>query len=370
VLEKSSRRNVDFLVVGAGVVGCAMARELAMRGRSVVLLDRDASEGRGITSRNSGVVHSGIFGKQGTRKQRSCIEGRKLLYAFAAERGVAHRQCGKLILAQDDDEQVESLENYFARAQEAKVNVERVSQKRALTLEPALEGASFASALYVPDAGIVDAHALCSALLAEAKEHGAFFAPQAPVTAIEITKDRAVVRSGRGPIDTQHVVNAAGLHADEIAQMVGLRRPVLPCRGDYFHLRRARPYSRLIYPVSSPGDAGLGIHLTVGLDGRARLGPDTQWVSEKNDFTPAPNKLPIFLNAAQRLLGDSITADQLSYDGCGIRPKRHSPVEDPVDFEILATPRCIHMLGIESPGLTSAMSLAREVASHLVKLYA
>lgn len=339
-----------------------------MRGRGVALLERERAQGRGITSRNSGVIHSGFFGRPGTRKQRSCIEGRALLYEFAQRTGVPYQRCGKLILAHDTA-QAEALELQAKKAVEAGVGVERLTKKKALGLEPALADTTFVGAVHVPDAGIVDAHALCSTLLKEAREHGAFFATEAGVSQIEILKDRAIVRSGRGPIDTQHVVNAAGLHADEIAAMVDLRRPVLPCRGDYFHLNLDKPYTRLIYPFEGSTGAGLGIHLTIGLDGRMRLGPDTQWVSEKDDFKPAPEKLPLFLKAAQRLLGAKIRSDQLSYDTCGIRPKRHSPVEDPVDFELLATPRCIHLLGIESPGLTSAMSLAREVASHLVRAY-
>jgi L-2-hydroxyglutarate oxidase LhgO len=368
VLERSSRRNVDFVVVGAGLVGCAVARELALADRRVVILEREGGEARGVSSRNSGVIHSGVFGKPGTRKQRSCIEGKHMLYRFAERMSVPHRRCGKLVIARNDEE-LAGLESRLAVARDAKIEIELLDPAGALAKEPSLEGAPLRGALWLPDAGIIDAHAFCSALLREATAAGAFFAPQAEVSSIEIQKSRAVVRSTRGPIDTLHVVNAAGLYADAVAAMVGIRRPVLPCRGDYFVLQSKRPYQHLIYPLSKSSDAGLGVHLTLTLDERLRLGPDTQWVTDKDDFSPAPHKREAFAQAARALLGPHIRDEDLSYDTCGIRPKRHSPVEDPVDFEVLATPRCIHLLGIESPGLTSAMSIGREVASYLNKVH-
>lgn len=352
------------MVIGAGVVGCAIARVLSRGGKKVALLDRAPSEGRGVTSRNSGVIHSGIYGRPGTRKAKSCVHGRELLYAWAQNKNIPHRRTGKLIVAGSQAE-VEALESLARQADQNRVRFEWADPTRALELEPALEGAPLERALFVPDAGIVDAHALCSSLRRDAEIHGAFFAGEATVSAIEIHPDRAIVRSTRGPIDTERVVNCAGLHADEVAALVGLRRPQLPCRGDYFRLRPRRPYARLIYPAPQPADAGLGVHLTLELDGGQKLGPDAQWVLRKDDLAPAPEKHAAFLASARRLLGPHLEPEDLSYDTCGIRPKRHGPNEAGADFEILATERCVHLLGIESPGLTSAMSLATEVARHL-----
>jgi L-2-hydroxyglutarate oxidase LhgO len=178
VLERSSRRRVDFVVVGAGLVGCAVTRELALAGRSVVMLDRAEAEGRGVSSRNSGVIHSGIFGKPGTRKQRSCVRGKQLLYDFAKRMEVDHQRCGKLVLARTAREAAD-FESRLAAARAAKIPVELLSATKALELEPSLEGASIEAALLLPDAGIVDPHQLCAALLREALDAGAFFAAQA-----------------------------------------------------------------------------------------------------------------------------------------------------------------------------------------------
>jgi len=365
VLERSSRRAVDVLIVGAGVVGCALARVLARGNKKVAVLERESAEGRGVTSRNSGVIHSGLFSRAGTRKAKSCIRGRELLYAWCEEKGVPHRKTGKLIVAWDDDE-LGALEGLAARALDSKISTELVRGARLAELEPPLAASSPLAALWLPDAGIVDAHALCRSYRVDAEAHGAFFATSATVDDIEIHPDRAIVRSTRGPLDAAVVVNAAGLDADRIASMTGLERPVHPCRGDYFRLVGGPAYQRLIYPAPPPGpSAGLGIHLTLELDGAVRMGPDAQWVLAKDDFRPAPEKHAAFLAATQRLLGVEIAADQLRYEGCGIRPKRHGPNEDAADFEILATERCIHLLGIESPGLTAAGALALEVASHL-----
>lgn len=364
MLERSSRRSVDAVVIGAGVVGCAIARVLARGGRKVALLDREDAEGRGISARNSGVIHSGIYGRPGTRKARSCVRGRELLYAFAEKHDIPHRKTGKLIVARRPEGR-EALEKLAAQAEANAVAFEWVEPARALALEPALEGAEIASALFVPEAGIIDAHAVCSWLRKEAEASGAFFAGRAEVSEIEIHPDRAVVRSGRGPIDTERVINCAGLYADDIAALVGLRRPILPCRGDYFRLRPRRAYQRLVYPAVAADPAGLGVHLTLELDGGQKLGPDAQWVLRKDDFGPRPDKREAFLASARALLGPHLEAEDLAYDGCGIRPKRHGPNEPGADFEILATERCVHLLGIESPGLTAAMALAEEVGRHL-----
>jgi L-2-hydroxyglutarate oxidase LhgO len=169
------------------------------------------------------------------------------------------------------------------------------------------------------------------------------------------------LQTGRGPVDVEWIVNAAGLFADEVAAMVGLVRPIRACRGDYFRLRSTARYRHLIYPVKAPNDPGLGVHLTIELDGAYRMGPDWTWVDDKDDYAPAPEKHAAFLEATRRLLG-AVDPDRLTYDGCGLRPKLVGPGEPAADFEIDRAPeRCIHLLGIESPGLTAALALADEV---------
>lgn len=353
----------DVAVVGAGVVGCAVASRLARAGHDVVLLEREPREGTITTSRNSGVVHGGLYYPPGSRKARTCVEGKRLLYAWAADHDVAHARLGKLVVAREAA-QVPALELLLDNARACGVeDCALVDGGRVRELEPALPAA--AAALWSPTTGIVDPHALTRSYLTDAQRHGATFVHHAPVDGIEPGPAGFRLETGRGPVDVGRVVNAAGLFADEIAAMVGLSRPILACRGDYFRLRSPAHYRHLIYPVKGPHDPGLGVHLTIELDGAYRLGPDWSWVDDKHDYAPAPDKHAAFLDAARRLLGP-VEAAQLRYDGCGLRPKRVGPGEPAADFEIEESPTgCLHLLGIESPGLTAALALADEVTTML-----
>lgn len=350
-------------VVGAGVVGCAVASRLARAGHDVVLLEREPREGTITTSRNSGVIHGGLYYPPGSRKARTCVEGNRLLYAWAADHDVPHARLGKLVVAREASH-VPSLEQLLDNARACGVaDCVLVDGARVHALEPALPEA--AAALWSPGTGIVDPHALTRSYLADAERHGATFVHHAPVARIELRPGGFRLETGRGPVEVERIVNAAGLFADEIAAMVGLSRPILACRGDYFRLKSAARYAHLIYPVKGPDDPGLGVHLTIELDGAYRLGPDWTWVDDKHDYAPAPEKHGAFVEAARRLLGP-IEDAQLSYDGCGLRPKRVGPGEPAADFEIEEFPAgCVHLLGIESPGLTAALALADEVAGLL-----
>jgi L-2-hydroxyglutarate oxidase LhgO len=358
VLETASRRGVSIAIVGAGVVGCAIASDLARRGLDVMVLERADHVGAGITSRNSGVIHSGVFARPGTRKARSCVDGNARTYAWASKHAVPHRRTGKLVVARTS-EGVARLDALEEAAASNGVEAQRIDGGEARRLEQALDG-EILGALSCPSAGIVDPHALTRSLQVDAERHGASFVFRAEVEHIATAPDGWTLRTGRGPLDARFVVNAAGLFADTIAAMLGLRRPVLPCRGHYFRWRGAPSFERLIYPATPATEAGLGIHLTLELDGAVRVGPDVQWVLDKEDFSPAPQRLPAFVAAVRELVGVDLDAGALHYDGCGIRPKRHAPGEDPRDFELLAHEASIHLLGIESPGLTAALSLARE----------
>lgn len=313
------------------------------------------------TSRNSGVIHAGLYYPPGSRKARTCVDGKRLLYAWAHEHDVAHARLGKLVVARTA-EQVPALEQLLANARACGVDdCELVDGARARALEPALP--EVLAALWSPSTGIVDPHALTRSYLVDAERHGATFVHHAAVRRIEPAPAGFALDTGRGTVEVTWVINAAGLFADEVAAMVGYARPIRACRGDYFRLRTNAHYGHLVYPVKGPNDPGLGVHLTIELDGAYRLGPDWTWVDDKHDYAPAPEKHAAFLAATRRLLGP-VEADQLTYDGCGLRPKLVGPGEPAADFEIEQSPAgCIHLLGIESPGLTAALALADEVAA-------
>jgi L-2-hydroxyglutarate oxidase LhgO len=357
--------RVEVVVVGAGVVGCAVASALARRGREVLVLEREAREGAGVSSRNSGVIHSGLYYPPGSLKARTCVRGQELLYSWAAARKVPHARTGKLVVARDGAEEaaLQALADNAAAA--GARDCELVTGEAALRREPELPPVR--AALWCPNTGIVDAHALVSSLRVDAEAHGAVFLARAEVQAAERAEGGVRMQTSRGEVTAAAVVNAAGLHADDIARMLGAAAPAIhPCRGDYFTLRTRARYRHLIYPVRAKGAAGLGVHLTVDLAGAYRLGPDVQYVAAKGDFSPAEHKLEAFHAAATRLLGP-LSPGQLAYEGCGIRPKLRAPGEaDERDFVLLEGPgRCVHLVGIESPGLTAALALAELVAERL-----
>jgi L-2-hydroxyglutarate oxidase LhgO len=359
----------ELAIIGAGVVGCALARRLG-RDSSVLVIEGAPREGTGISSRNSGVVHAGLYYPPGSRKARSCVAGNAMLWDWVAARGVPHRRTGKLVVATQAEqvatqaEQDEALERLLGNALACGATLERVSLEQARALEPNLPD-TVRAACWSPRSGIVDAHALVRSLLVDAEDAGVEFVFSATVERITARADGFAITTSRGQVIARQVINAAGLGAVEIAEPLGLSRRLFPARGDYFRLRVRSPWQRLIYPVVSPGAAALGIHLTLELDGGCRLGPDLEWVDDPHDCSPARGeaKHEKFLTAASLLLGP-ISSDDLRYDGCGIRPKLVGPGEPAADFELVEHPRgCWHLLGIESPGLTASLALADELAA-------
>jgi L-2-hydroxyglutarate oxidase LhgO len=365
--------HCEIAIVGAGVVGCALAHALAqLLGNSrdaVVVLEAEAREGTGVSSRNSGVVHAGLYYTPSSRKARTCVAGNRMLWDWVAARGVGHRMTGKLVVATAPDQEPQ-LDELVANASASGAELERVTLARARELEPALPE-TITAACWSPRSGIVDAHGLTRSLRAAAQAREVEFVCSAKVTAIEPRgTDGFRLETSRGSILATRVINAAGLHATAIAKLVGLERSLFPARGDYFRLRRHAPWQRLIYPVKPPGSASLGVHLTLELDGHCRLGPDLEWVDDPEDFSPARGeaKHARFLAATRRLLGEC-AAEDLVYDGCGIRPKLVGPGVDAADFELVEHPRgCWHLLGIESPGLTASLALADEVVHALLDI--
>jgi len=358
----------DAVIIGAGVIGTAIAARLSAAGRSVLVIERARQEATGITSRNSGVIHSGLYYSPGSLKAATCIRGQALLYAWCRRSGVPFRRTGKLVVARGAQERaaLEELEaNAIASGAEG---IELTSAARVAKLEPALP--PFDAALLCPSSGIVDPHGLTRSLRAASERAGAIFAMGTTVTGLSQTSAGVRIESGEEHVLADVMINAAGLEADRIYALIGRRRDlrIYPCRGDYVRLSGARGrYQRLIYPVRAPASAGLGVHLTLELDGGLRLGPDAEYVDERDDFSPArEGKLDTFHRAAQRLLGP-IEAGRLRFDGCGIRPKLRAPGEsEERDFLLLEEPPgCVHLLGIESPGLTAALALAEHVGAQL-----
>jgi L-2-hydroxyglutarate oxidase LhgO len=363
---------VQTVVVGAGVVGLAVARALARQGQEVLVLESAETFGTGTSARNSEVIHAGIYYPAGSLKAQLCVRGRQLLYAYAAERAVAHRRCGKLIVA-TTAEQCQVLQQIQQKAQHNGVALQRLSRDEALALEPAL---ACEGALLSPETGIVDSHGLMLALLADLETAGGLLAVQSGVAAITPSTDASgpllVLRCHDGTeLAARQVVNSAGLHAVALAHTVGHAPGLLPtafyARGHYFTLSARAPFSRLIYPV--PEAAGLGIHLTLDLGGQARFGPDVQWVDDPHDLQVPPERAPLF-EAEVRRYWPGLPEGALQPAYAGMRPKISGPGAPAADFAVLGpaqhgVPGLVHLLGIESPGLTSSLALAEWVQAQL-----
>ena len=363
--------TTDCIVIGAGVIGLAVARALAVTGREVIVLEREGAMGTHASSRNSEVIHAGIYYPAGSLKARLCVEGKHALYAFCAERGIAHRRCGKLIVA-TSPAQAAALEGIRARAAANGVDDLRLlSAAEARAVEPAL---ACEAALLSPSTGIIDSHALMLACLGEAEDHGAAVAFHAPVERILAGAAGHRVETG-GPspavIEARAVVNAAGLFAPDVAaRMDGLGAAHVPvaryCKGSYFSLAGRAPFSRLIYPV--PETAGLGVHLTLDLGGQARFGPDTQWV-DGIDYAVDPARGEGFYEAVRRYwpgLADGALVPAYA----GVRPKISGPDDPAADFridgpEVHGISGLINLFGIESPGLTASLAIADAVAGEV-----
>lgn len=360
--------TADVIVVGAGVVGLAVARQFARSGRDVIIVERAAQIGEGTSSRNSEVVHAGIYYPQDSLKARACVIGKKLLYRFCTSHKVPHRNCGKLIVASGHD-QLEELESLKIRARDNGVgDLRLLSRRDTLALEPALRTVG---ALLSPSTGIVDSHAFMLALQGDAEDAGTMIAFETGVVGIHAEKDGPVIETdGAAPMRLQcrTLVNAAGLHAPLLAEAAdGRRRRYSFAKGNYYTLTGKSPFSRLIYPVPEPG--GLGVHLTIDMAGQARFGPDVEWLTETD-----PDTLPYEVDpgrssrfyAAIRQYWPDLKDGALQPGYSGIRPKLSGPGEPAADFRLEGpsqhgVPGLINMMGIESPGLTASLALAEMV---------
>jgi L-2-hydroxyglutarate oxidase LhgO len=359
--------RVECVVIGAGVVGIAVARALAQAGREVLVLEAAEGIGTETSSRNSEVIHAGIYYPRGSAMARLCVRGKWMLYEFCRSRGVAVRNCGKLIVATDETE-VDRLAGIRAAAEANGVDDLRLlSGAEARALEPDL---ACTAALLSPSTGIIDSHAYMLALQGEAEAAGALFVFRAPVTGGRMTADGVALEVGGAEAMTLHarlVVNSAGLRAPEVAGgIIGMPTRMIPtpyyAKGNYFVLAGRNPFGRLIYPVPVPG--GLGVHLTIDLGGQARFGPDVEWVPAP-DYSVDPARAAFFY-AAIRRYWPALPDGALQPGYAGVRPKIVPPTIAKQDFVIQppsahGVPGLINLFGIESPGLTAAIALAEEV---------
>lgn len=363
--------DIDAIIIGAGVIGLATARELSMRGLSVIILESGSEIGSATSSRNSEVIHAGLYYSAGSLKARLCVEGKERLYDFCRSHGVAHRRCGKLIVATSDDE----TPLVAALGERGKANgcddLELIDAAHARSLEPSL---ACVSALLSPSTGIIDSHGYMLALLGEAQDHGAALALNAPFERAEaISNHFRVFVGGREPVSLtcRLLINSAGLVAPMVAQAIdGLPVQAIPqarfAKGSYFSLTGKSPFSRLIYPA--PHAHGLGVHLTLDLAGQARFGPDVEWV-ESIDYAVDPRRMEGFGDAIRRYW-PGLPEDRLVPAYSGIRPKISGPDDPAMDFRIDGPEShglsgLVNLFGIESPGLTASLAIAAEVANRL-----
>jgi L-2-hydroxyglutarate oxidase LhgO len=361
--------QLDCVVVGAGVVGLAIARELTGRGREVIVLEAERAIGRHASTRNSQVIHSGIYYPPGSLKARLCVRGREQLYHYCRERGVAHRRIGKLIVATTDAE-AGTLAQYHARAAQNAVGaIELLTAAQARALEPAVR---CVAALHLPMTGILDSHALLTALQAELEDRGGRVVLGARVCGGDVTGAvlRLQVQDGDAPYSfvTRTLVNAAGLRAPELCRSIaGFPRAAIPAayfaKGHYYAWTGPSPFARLVYPVATR--ASLGVHVTIDLQGRARFGPDVEWI-DRVDYRFDADRRAAFAAAIRGYYPD-LDPDRLQPDYTGIRPKIVGPGSAPADFRIDTAGQhgvtgWINLFGIESPGLTASLAIAEEVA--------
>jgi len=366
--------SADITIIGAGVVGLAVAAQLASEDREVYVLEKNKTFGQETSSRHSGVIHSGIYYTEGSLKAEMCVAGNHILYELCERYGIGHTRLGKLIVAASDEETGE-LQTLLERGQRNDAEGLRLLSKREMRkLEPNVEGVA---AILSPSTGIIDSHALMRYFIARAQGRGVQIAYQSEVIGIEkpageykVTVEDA---TGKSSFTTRILINCAGLYSDKVAELAGISTAKAGyklhyCKGEYFSVGNGknRLVKRLIYPVPPPALTGVGIHVTLDLEGKMRLGPSTYYV-ENLDYAIDDRHKLLFYDSARRLL-PFIEYDDLEPEMAGIRPKLQEPGGDIKDFVIRdeidkGLPGFINLIGIESPGLTASPAIAGYVAS-------
>ncbi|KAH9675046.1 L-2-hydroxyglutarate dehydrogenase [Citrus sinensis] len=394
----AAKEKVECVVIGAGVVGLAVARELALKGREVLVLDSGPTFGTGTSSRNSEVIHAGIYYPLNSLKAIFCVRGRELLYKYCSEHEVPHKQIGKLIVATRPLE-IPKLNDLMKRGTANGVHGLRMLEGfEAMKMEPELQ---CVKALLSPASGIVDSHSLMLSLVGEAENHGTTFSNNTSVIGghlegncmnVYISESKNLRNwDGVSPLQPELtlipklVVNSAGLSAPALAKrFIGLDNVFIPpayyARGCYFSLANTKvaPFKHLIYPI--PEDGGLGVHVTLDLDGQIKFGPDVEWIDGIDDTLSFLNRFDYSVNAnrAERFYPEirkyypDLRDGSLQPSYAGIRPKLSGPRQSPIDFVIQGddthgVPGLVNLFGIESPGLTSSMAIAEYVAAKFLR---
>jgi L-2-hydroxyglutarate oxidase LhgO len=362
---------MQVLVVGAGVVGLACARELALRGHEVIVAEAANAIGTITSSRNSEVIHAGLYYPTGTKRAVHCPRSRRMLYDYCISHGVPHKKCGKLVVATNDKENV-GIEKIFKQSQiNGCENVELIDAATAKRLEP---HAFCTVAMLSPETGIIDSHSYMRALRGDLEDSGGMVALNTPIERMVLSGDQWEVHFGGADpqtITVDAVVNAAGLGAQKLARATeGYPQERVPplylAKGNYFSYGGRPVFSRLIYPVPIPG--GLGVHVVLDMAGRMRFGPDVEWIGTEDYNVDAGRGASFYEHV--RGYWPGLPDNSLVPDFAGIRPKITGPGEPQADFMIDApehhgVPRLVQLFGIESPGLTSSLSLGEEVAGYL-----
>jgi len=364
--------EIECAVIGAGVVGLAAARAMAIAGKEVIIIEAEDAIGTATSSRNSEVIHAGIYYSKDSLKAKMCVAGNKMLYEYCPSHGVPHQACGKMIVATDES-QHETLKDLKQKGEDNGVNdLTWLTGDEARQMEPAL---NTTAALLSPSSGLVDSHALMLAYQGDAEANGAVLALNAPVIGGEVT-DRGIVleTGGSSPmrILCRQIINSGGLFAQKTAASIkGIPTEHIPechyAKGSYFTLAGRAPFTHLIYPV--PVEGGLGVHLTLDLAGQARFGPDVEWVDEI-DYQVDPRRGDDFYDAV-RTYWPELADGALAPGYSGIRPKLGGPGTPAADFVISGPDEhgiqgLVNLFGIESPGLTSSMAIADAVAEKLI----
>jgi L-2-hydroxyglutarate oxidase LhgO len=369
--RKTGRNAMQVLVVGAGVIGLAVARAAALAGHDVTVAETTGGIANGVSSRNSEVIHGGLYYPTNSKRALHCVRGRRMLYEFCTSHGVPHKKCGKLVVATNEAElaKVETIQTQaLANGVE---NTEMIGGNAARAMEAEL---FCIGALWSPETGIIDSHGYMLALWGELEDRGGMIAFETPVERLSYRAPHWQVHFGgrdAGMVEFDAVVNAAGLGAQAVARHIeGYPAEKVPrlvlAKGNYFGFAGRPAFSRLIYPT--PVDGGLGVHVTLDLAGRMRFGPDVEWIKEES-YSVDARRADSFYDRI-RPYWPGLPPDSLVPDYCGIRPKLTGPGEPAADFMIAAEPahglpRLVNLFGIESPGLTSSLSLAEEVVGYL-----
>ncbi len=364
--------DADVLVIGAGVIGLSCARALSMQGRDVTVLEAEELIAAHTSSRNSEVIHAGLYYAEGSNKAKFCVHGRRALYSYLDIHKVTYNNCGKLVVAVTDDE-ANQLHDLIARAERNGVEgLKILDGDEARVMEPALNP-EIKAALHSPVSGIFDSHGYFLALQGECEDRGGMVAFETPVVGGEVSDSKVeIVAGGKMPakITANVVVNAAGHNSIDVARLIeGPHQSRLPkprfVKGSYFSISGKTPFSRLIYPM--PGKASLGLHLTVDLAGRGKVGPDAEWLdgdaAPPFDYQVDPSRAEHFYSSVRKYW-PGLDDGALAPDYAGVRPKLVGPGEPSGDFRIEAEPSgLINLFGIESPGLTSSLAIGEHVAS-------